>query len=77
MKKQIQINIEVTADEAEAITRMTETEQAALYEVVTASIRLALNERKINALKAQVNESRGGGRVYRLDEVQGNFTTRE
>ena len=71
--KKIQITFTVSADEAEAIEKMSEADQASLTETVAASIRHELLERGFIRTDAQVNESKGK-KLTRLDEVMGNIT---
>lgn len=71
--KKIQFTVIVSADEAEAIEKMSEADQASLTETLTTSIRQELRERGFIRTGAQVNESKGK-KLTRLDEVMGNIT---
>jgi hypothetical protein len=69
--KKIQITVIVSADEAEAIEKLSEADKASLTETLTASIRQELKKRGSDKT-AQVNESKGK-KLTRLDEVMGNI----
>jgi hypothetical protein len=71
--KKIQITVIVSADEAEAIEKLSEADKASLTETLTASIRQELIERGFIKTAVQVRESKGKN-WKRLDEVQGNIT---
>lgn len=70
-EKKIQITVIVSADEAEAIQKMSEADQALLTETLTASMRQELRKRGLIRTDAHVNESQGRN-IVRLDEVMGN-----
>jgi len=69
--KKIQITVIVSADEAEAIEKMSVADQASLIETLASSVRKELMERGLIKTAAQMNEAQGG-KIIRLDEVMGN-----
>lgn len=72
--KKIQITVIVSADEADALEKMSDADKASLTETLTASIRQKLQERVSLKTGDQVNDSMGT-KMTRLDEVMGNLTS--
>lgn len=72
-EKKVQITFIVSADEAEALEKMSDADKALLTETLTASIRQKLQERVLLKAGDQVNESKDA-KMTRLDEVMGNIT---